>query len=187
MASSGSLIIFFHALFILLLGGAWAETERSVAAPSPSSSLPPVDCMSELLSLSGCLPYVQAGSTVAKPDASCCSPLKKVVKEKPACLCQAFGSSSTFGISLNITKALSLPSACSVKTPSVSNCKLPVAGAPLGAPANLNERLQWYIKLTLFHGSSCTHNIAGNHSSRFVPGAIPISRILSCHLPSNSI
>ncbi|KAH0455963.1 hypothetical protein IEQ34_015995 [Dendrobium chrysotoxum] len=157
MASSGTLIIFFHALFIILLGGAWAETERSVAAPSPSSSLPPADCLSELLSLSGCLPYVQAGSTVAKPDASCCSPLKKVVKEKPACLCQAFGSSSTFGISLNITKALSLPSACSVKTPSVSNC------------------------------NSCTHNIAGNHSSRFVPGAIPISRILSCHLPSNSI
>ncbi|KAI0498596.1 hypothetical protein KFK09_019486 [Dendrobium nobile] len=136
METSGTLIIFSHVLFILLLGVAWAETERSVAAPSPSSSLPPADCMSELLSLSGCLPYVQAGSTVAKPDASCCSPLKKVVKEKPACLCQAFGSSSTFGISLNITKALSLPSACSLKTPSVSKCKLPVAGAPLGAPVH---------------------------------------------------
>lgn len=88
-----------------------------VAAPAPA-----VDCTDALLSLAGCLSYVQEGSTVATPDASCCSGLKDVVKKEVACLCQAFQGSQDYGVTLNMTKALQLPDACKVKTPPFSKC-----------------------------------------------------------------
>ncbi|KAG0503570.1 hypothetical protein HPP92_003642 [Vanilla planifolia] len=108
--------------FLLLLFFLWTNNAE-LRAPSPSSSLS-VDCTSTLLKLSGCLPYVEEGSTMTKPDDSCCSPLKKVVNQRASCLCEAFRSSSNMGISLNITKARDLPSACGVDTALVSNCML---------------------------------------------------------------
>ncbi|PNT77989.1 non-specific lipid-transfer protein-like protein At5g64080 [Brachypodium distachyon] len=101
-----------------------------VAAPAPA-----VDCTDALLSLAGCLSYVQEGSTVATPDASCCSGLKDVVKKEVACLCQAFQGSQDYGVTLNMTKALQLPDACKVKTPPFSKCHLSVPGVTGGSPA----------------------------------------------------
>lgn len=89
-----------------------------VGAPSPS-----IDCTSAILSLADCLTYVEEGSKVTKPQGQCCSGFKKVVKEEVACLCEAFNKSSDFGVSLNMTKALTLPSACGVSTPPFSKCK----------------------------------------------------------------
>ncbi|KAF0911183.1 hypothetical protein E2562_007961 [Oryza meyeriana var. granulata] len=102
----------------------------SAGAPAPAA-----DCTDALLSLAGCLSYVQEGSTVAKPDASCCSGLKEVVKKEVACLCQAFQGSQNFGVTLNMTKALQLPAACKVKTPPFSKCHLSIPGVTGGAPA----------------------------------------------------
>ncbi|XP_038985953.1 non-specific lipid transfer protein GPI-anchored 11-like [Phoenix dactylifera] len=101
-----------------------------VGAPSPS-----MDCTSALLNLADCLSFVEEGSKVTKPQGQCCSGLKKVVKEDAACLCEAFKGSSDFGVSLNMTKALTLPSACGVSTPPFSKCKIAVAGVPGAAPA----------------------------------------------------
>ncbi|XP_072989950.1 non-specific lipid transfer protein GPI-anchored 31-like [Typha latifolia] len=101
-----------------------------VGAPSPT-----LDCSSTLFNLADCLSFVQQGSKVAKPEGGCCSGLKKVVKEDVSCLCDAFQGSQTYGINLNITKALSLPSACGVSTPPFSKCNISGAGMPAAAPA----------------------------------------------------
>ncbi|CAK9160480.1 unnamed protein product [Ilex paraguariensis] len=92
------------------------------AAPSPA-----VDCSNLVLNLADCLSYVTNGSTVKKPEGSCCSGLKTVLKTNAECLCDAFKNSAQLGITLNVTKALTLPSACHLSAPSVSNCGLSVA------------------------------------------------------------
>ncbi|GJN30552.1 hypothetical protein PR202_gb18865 [Eleusine coracana subsp. coracana] len=89
-----------------------------LGAPAPA---PSVDCTNALVSLAGCLSYVQEGSTVTTPDPTCCSGLKDVVRNEVACLCQAFQGGQDFGVALNMTKALQLPAACNVKTPPFSN------------------------------------------------------------------
>ncbi|XP_057493576.1 non-specific lipid transfer protein GPI-anchored 31-like [Actinidia eriantha] len=97
------------------------------------SPAPAADCSTVVLSMADCLTYVTGGSGVTKPEGNCCSGLKTVLKSNPQCLCETFKNSAQFGITLNVTKALSLPAACHVSSPSVSNCGLSlVAGA---APA----------------------------------------------------
>nr|XP_009380984.1 PREDICTED: non-specific lipid-transfer protein-like protein At5g64080 isoform X2 [Musa acuminata subsp. malaccensis] len=101
-----------------------------VRAPAPS-----MDCSSALLSLADCLTFVENGSTEAKPQTQCCSALKKVVKEAAtACLCDAFKEGATFGVKLNMTRAMGLPSSCGVSTSHFSKCKSAVAASPGAAP-----------------------------------------------------
>ncbi|WVZ55808.1 hypothetical protein U9M48_006419 [Paspalum notatum var. saurae] len=106
-----------------------ATATASAPAPAPSAY-----CTDALLSLAGCLSYVQEGSTEATPDPSCCSGLKDVVRTQVACLCQAFQSGQDFGVSLNMTKALQLPAACKVKTPPASKCNVSLPGVPSATP-----------------------------------------------------
>ncbi|XP_057464384.1 non-specific lipid transfer protein GPI-anchored 31-like [Actinidia eriantha] len=97
------------------------------------SPAPAVDCSTVVVSMADCLTYVTGASSVTKPEGNCCLGLKTVLKSNPQCLCETFKNSAQFGITLNVTKALSLPVACHVSAPSVSNCGLSlVAGA---APA----------------------------------------------------
>lgn len=106
---------------ILCLGVAiWAVDLAEGAghhAPAPS-----VDCSNLVLTMADCLSFVTNGSTTTKPEGTCCSGLKSVLKTAPTCLCEAFKSSAQFGVVLNVTKATSLPAACKVSAPSVSNC-----------------------------------------------------------------
>ncbi|XP_020104939.1 non-specific lipid-transfer protein-like protein At2g13820 isoform X1 [Ananas comosus] len=130
MAPAGRLnIMALLALFSLLLLATSASAGGS-AAPAPAA-----DCSAALLSLADCLTYVEVGSKAAKPEGGCCSGLKKVVREEVGCLCQAFQGSQDLGVSLNVTKALSLPSACKVSTPPFTKCNISVAGVPGPAPA----------------------------------------------------
>lgn len=119
-----SLLIFLNLLLIAV--------DADISAPAPA---PSVDCMPALLSLADCLTFVEQGSNLTKPEGDCCKGLKKVVKEEPLCLCEAFAGGSNFGIPLdiNITKAFTLPAVCKVKTPPPSRCN--TAGAPGGSPA----------------------------------------------------
>ncbi|XP_064985375.1 non-specific lipid transfer protein GPI-anchored 11-like [Musa acuminata AAA Group] len=118
-------------LFLLLL---WLTTAimhgdgAPVAAPAPSP-----DCSSALLDLADCLSFVENGSTVAKPEGQCCSGLKKVVKEDVICLCEVLKQGPSLGV--NLTKALTLPSACKLSTPPFSKCNISIAGVPAAAPA----------------------------------------------------
>uniref|UniRef100_A0A0D9WW34 Bifunctional inhibitor/plant lipid transfer protein/seed storage helical domain-containing protein n=1 Tax=Leersia perrieri TaxID=77586 RepID=A0A0D9WW34_9ORYZ len=107
----------------LLAGGVTAQS------PPPSSS----GCTQTLLSMSPCLNYLTGNETA--PSASCCSKLGDVVKSQPECLCVALNADpASLGLSIDRARALGLPDACKVKTPSASNCKSG-AGAPTTTPS----------------------------------------------------
>ncbi|XP_014515786.1 non-specific lipid-transfer protein-like protein At5g64080 [Vigna radiata var. radiata] len=124
MASKLSFIVCFMALCAIDL----AQSASSHQAPAPS-----VDCSTLVLTMADCLSFVTNGSTVTKPEGTCCSGLKSVLKTAPVCLCEAFKSSAQFGVILNVTKATSLPAACKVSAPSAANCGL--SESPVAAPA----------------------------------------------------
>ncbi|OMO60356.1 Plant lipid transfer protein/Par allergen [Corchorus olitorius] len=110
----------------------WAvdAADQQAAAPTPSSFS--VECTSLILKMSDCFPFVASGSQVSEPKDSCCSGLKTVLKEDPKCLCEALKSSGSMAVSINVTKALTLPAACKVSAPSATNCGTAVS--PAGAP-----------------------------------------------------
>ncbi|KAK1314684.1 hypothetical protein QJS10_CPA06g00621 [Acorus calamus] len=106
------------------------RTEAATTAPAPS---PSDDCSTTIYTLTPCLPFVEEGNnTAAKPSNDCCSALADIVKSDVRCLCVALKMASGIGIPVNMTKALSLPQACDIKTPPVSDCD---HGAPTPAPA----------------------------------------------------
>ncbi|CAN1799096.1 Non-specific lipid transfer protein GPI-anchored 31 [Linum perenne] len=119
MAFSSSYLPLFLLSALLFLSASNAAHHHSAAAPAPAA-----DCSTVVLSLSDCLNYVLKGSTTTKPEGTCCSGLKSVLKTDAACLCQAFQSSGTLGVPLNMTKALTLPSACKLQAPPMSACQL---------------------------------------------------------------
>ncbi|XP_055811827.1 non-specific lipid transfer protein GPI-anchored 5-like [Solanum dulcamara] len=91
-------------------------------------------CTTALVSLSPCLNYVTGNTTT--PSSSCCSQLSRVVSSQPRCLCSVLnGGGSSFGISINQTLAVTLPSACNVQTPPVSRCN-GGANGPAASPAD---------------------------------------------------
>ncbi|KAI9119429.1 hypothetical protein K1719_010104 [Acacia pycnantha] len=100
-------------------------------------------CTSALTSMSPCLNYITGSSS--SPSPTCCSQLSSVVQSSPQCLCSLLnGGGSSLGITINQTLALSLPGACKVQTPPVSQCKAAgnapttdsnaPAGSPVGSP-----------------------------------------------------
>ncbi|KAD3067358.1 hypothetical protein E3N88_35238 [Mikania micrantha] len=96
---------------------------------SAGSPAPAADCSTVILNMADCLSFVTAGSTVKKPEGTCCSGLKSVLKTDAQCLCEAFKNSAQLGVSLNITKALGLPAACHINAPSATKCG---TQAPIG-------------------------------------------------------
>lgn len=95
----------------------------SISSPSVhGNSSPAVDCNNVILNLAGCLSFVTIGSTVDKPEGSCCSGLKKVLDTNAECLCEGLKNSASMGVKLNITKAYTLPVACKLNAPPTSAC-----------------------------------------------------------------
>ncbi|XP_020579871.1 non-specific lipid transfer protein GPI-anchored 2-like [Phalaenopsis equestris] len=104
----------------------------------PRRSSAQSDCTSTIISLAPCLNYI-TGSTDT-PAVACCSQLEKVVQSEPRCLCLILdGGAAQFGVTVNQTKALELPGACSVQTPPVSRCKDAAAVAPAPPPGSGSE------------------------------------------------
>ncbi|RWR78460.1 non-specific lipid-transfer protein-like protein [Cinnamomum micranthum f. kanehirae] len=116
--------------WVLCVLGTWVVAKGATPSNAPS---PSVDCSAVLLSMADCLTFVMNGSTISKPEGSCCSGFKTVLKDDPKCLCEAFNNNNNLGIALNMTKASTLPSACAVSsTPPMSNCGF--YSAPSDAP-----------------------------------------------------
>ncbi|XP_004247184.1 non-specific lipid transfer protein GPI-anchored 5 [Solanum lycopersicum] len=91
-------------------------------------------CTTALVSLSPCLNYVTGNTTT--PSTSCCLQLSRVVASQPRCLCSVLNAGgSSFGVSINQTQAVALPSACNVQTPPVSRCNAGANG-PAASPAD---------------------------------------------------
>lgn len=108
---------------LLCLVSFWIFTFIAVeSAAHQSAPAPAADCNNLILNLADCLSFVTNGSTEKKPAGTCCSGLKMVLKTDADCLCEGFKNSAQLGVALNVTKALSLPSACHVSAPSVTNC-----------------------------------------------------------------
>ncbi|MED6195340.1 hypothetical protein PIB30_037081 [Stylosanthes scabra] len=125
MAAKLSLSLSLILIILCAVAAIMCEGARS---PPPS-----VDCSSLVLRMADCLSYVTNGSTTTKPEGTCCSGLKSVLKTSPECLCEAFKSSVEFGVVLNVTKALALPSACALSSSSATDyCGL--SGAPAATP-----------------------------------------------------
>ncbi|OIW02097.1 hypothetical protein TanjilG_14746 [Lupinus angustifolius] len=125
MAPKFTLIL--YVLTILAIDLSHAASPHHAPAPS-------VDCSTLVLTMADCLSFVTNDSTTTKPEGSCCSGLKSVLKTAPSCLCEAFKSSAQFGVVLNVTKATTLPSACKVSAPSAANCGLSETETPASAP-----------------------------------------------------
>ncbi|TYI48980.1 hypothetical protein E1A91_D12G004000v1 [Gossypium mustelinum] len=91
-------------------------------------------CTSVLLGLAPCLNYITSNSTTT-PSSTCCSQLSSVVQSQPQCLCSVLnGGGSSLGVTINQTRALSLPGACNVQTPPVSRCN--AANGPASPPVS---------------------------------------------------
>ncbi|XP_073030523.1 non-specific lipid transfer protein GPI-anchored 31-like isoform X1 [Primulina eburnea] len=103
------------------------------AASSQLAPAPAVDCSTLVLTMVDCLSFVTEGSKLTKPEGQCCSGLKNVLKTKAECLCETFRNSAQLGVKLNVSKAATLPAACSVSAPSISNCGLSIGSG--AAPA----------------------------------------------------
>ncbi|KAJ9189254.1 hypothetical protein P3X46_000569 [Hevea brasiliensis] len=121
MASKGLDMCVLLILLMMLCHGATAQS----------------GCTSALVGLAPCLNYVTGNSST--PSSSCCSQLASVVQSQPQCLCAMLnGGGSSLGITINQTQALSLPGACNVQTPPVSQCNaannspaIPLIGSPV--------------------------------------------------------
>ncbi|KAF8404553.1 hypothetical protein HHK36_009440 [Tetracentron sinense] len=114
------LCIFFCVLAI------WATPVVNSGAPQ-NAPAPSADCNTLIFNMVDCLSFVSNGSTDSKPQGSCCSGLKTVLKAEPECICEAFKNSAQLGVVLNVTKAITLPASCGVSAPSLSNCELSTA------------------------------------------------------------
>ncbi|KAK2996144.1 hypothetical protein RJ639_036015 [Escallonia herrerae] len=116
-------------VFVLAI---WALTSVE-SASHHGAPAPAVDCSTVILNMADCLSFVTNDSTLKKPQGACCSGLKTVLKTNAECLCEAFKNSAQLGVTLNVTKALTLPTVCHLSAPSVSNCGLSLG--PGAAPA----------------------------------------------------
>ncbi|XP_010546332.1 PREDICTED: non-specific lipid-transfer protein-like protein At5g64080 [Tarenaya hassleriana] len=135
MAAVRSSAVWISLVVIILLSisaSSVCGASHQHAAPAPAA-----DCSTLIVNMADCLTFVSSGSSTAKPEGSCCAGLKTVLKTDAECLCEAFKSSASLGVTLNVTKALTLPAACKLRAPSISNCGLsaPPATAPGLAPA----------------------------------------------------
>ncbi|KAM5584851.1 non-specific lipid transfer protein GPI-anchored 2 [Rosa sericea] len=129
MAFSTNLLAFTAMLLMLTFHSCGVSAQAPGPAPEAST-----DCPSELLTLSDCLTYVEEGSNLTKPDKACCPELAALVSNSPVCLCYLLqkNSTSSYGIEIDLNKALELPSVCKVETPPTSDCAL--LGIPVEAP-----------------------------------------------------
>ncbi|KAJ9188102.1 hypothetical protein P3X46_003494 [Hevea brasiliensis] len=117
MASSGIRMGLILVLVGMLYGRAMAQS----------------GCSNALTSLASCLNYVTGNSTT--PSSTCCLQLANVVQSSPQCLCSLLNNNGpSLGITINQTLALSLPGACKVQTPPISQCKAATAPTTSAAP-----------------------------------------------------
>ncbi|CAN6542693.1 unnamed protein product [Malus baccata var. baccata] len=113
------------------------------ASPEPSSpdvpttaGSPSADgCNDVIFEIADCIPFLSDGNTNTKPEGSCCPGLEMVLKASDGCICEAIESSADLGVHINMTKAMTLPSACGISAPSfLSECNIPL---PPGASAQV--------------------------------------------------
>ncbi|KAK1428316.1 hypothetical protein QVD17_17148 [Tagetes erecta] len=105
MASKMVVMVLVMVVIVSICGGATAQS----------------GCTSALMGMASCLNFITGNTST--PSSSCCSQLGNMVQSQPQCLCQVLnGAGVTLGLNINRTLALTLPGACNVQTPPVSQC-----------------------------------------------------------------
>lgn len=82
-----------------------------------------VDCTSQLAPVAPCLDYVQGNGKT--PSSDCCKGLSSLVTTSPVCLCQLSEGKlnlSALGVTVDMKRALSLPTVCKIKGADRSRC-----------------------------------------------------------------
>ncbi|XP_065624738.1 extensin-like [Quercus suber] len=110
---------------------------------SPSTT-PALDCSAIVYDVLDCIPYLSARSEQTKVDALCCSSFEAVLEISRECICVALKGSRELGLTLsyntiyvntlNIAKAIALPSACGSSVLSFTDCD--ILGSPMTPPVN---------------------------------------------------
>ncbi|XP_002968703.2 non-specific lipid-transfer protein-like protein At2g13820 [Selaginella moellendorffii] len=93
-----------------------------------------VDCTSQLAPVAPCLDYVQGNGKT--PSSDCCKGLSSLVTTSPVCLCQLSEGKlnlSALGVTVDMKRALSLPTVCKIKGADRSRCAA-ILGTPAAAP-----------------------------------------------------
>jgi hypothetical protein len=74
------------------------------------------ECADQLMGLATCLTYVQATATVRAPTPDCCSGFRQVLGASKKCMCVLVKDRDepALGLKINVTRAMNLPSACSI-------------------------------------------------------------------------
>ncbi|ONK60749.1 uncharacterized protein A4U43_C08F22150 [Asparagus officinalis] len=102
--------------------------------PSASQDLPPIVSHEPAEATTSCshVPEEDSamGSNVTTPNKNCCIALASLVEKTPDCVCPIF--SSLPGFNVNMTRAHTIPQACSVKLP--HECKAPPKPTPSSSP-----------------------------------------------------
>nr|XP_009799614.1 PREDICTED: non-specific lipid-transfer protein-like protein At2g13820 isoform X3 [Nicotiana sylvestris] len=111
-----------------------SPTKAPSPSPSSPSPAPTADCSTVVMDMMPCLKFLEVDSNDSKPDTSCCSGFKQVLKRDPDCICVVLTTSASFGISVNMTQAAVLPSDCGVSAPPLTNCNSTTT--PTASPVN---------------------------------------------------
>lgn len=114
---------------LLVVAAVVAAVALSAAAQGPAGAPAPAGpgiseaCMTAVLNMSDCLPYVESGSTARHPDKACCPELDGLLQSNPVCLCQLLaGGADSYGVSVDLKRAMALPGTCRLNAPPLSAC-----------------------------------------------------------------
>nr|CDM84687.1 unnamed protein product [Triticum aestivum] len=142
------------AVVALALAAGMAAAQGPAGAPAPAAGISS-ECMTAVLNMSDCLPYVESGSKTRHPDKACCPELDGLLQSNPSgsktrhpdkaccpeldgllqsnpvCLCQLLaGGADSYGISVDYKRAMALPGVCRLNAPPLSACA--AFGVPVG-------------------------------------------------------
>ncbi|XP_020256094.1 non-specific lipid-transfer protein-like protein At2g13820 [Asparagus officinalis] len=108
-----------------------------------SAQLP---CQPSIVSLQSCIGFITSNSSTPSPQ--CCTQLASLVQTQAQCMCALLNVAPQLPIPINRTQAITLPGACNIQAPPLSQCNapagipttpsgplIPTAGSPQEAPA----------------------------------------------------
>jgi hypothetical protein len=93
-----------------------AALQATAAGPPPPTPYGrPTNCVQTLYEVSSCAPFLSTGTVISGPPASCCAPLRAVLRTPASiCLCHAIGGEINELLRINIDpiRLALLPVAC---------------------------------------------------------------------------
>lgn len=119
-------LLYLLALMCLVTLFGASTSARHHTHPHPPVAVPSSpqggDCATVIFDLIECVSFLVEGSNESKPDASCCIAYESVLSVSDECICVAINQSAGMGIALNLTKLVTLPTACGMPAFPIAKC-----------------------------------------------------------------